>query len=76
MENHGVDSFSVVIISKENTMLNKEEIREIESELMSLYKEKGYKIYNILRNTNLKMNKSFKQLTLREKMKVLNSNND
>lgn len=66
----------MVIISQENTMLNKEEIREIESELMSLYKEKGYKIYNILRNTNLKMSKSFKQLTLREKMKVLNSNND
>ena len=75
LRNHGVDAFSVVILSKVNTMLNKEEMREIESELISLYKERGYKMYNILRNTNLKMNKSFKQLTLRDKMKVLKSNN-
>ena len=67
---YGTLEFSIAIITKENT--SEEEIRSIEKDLINLYKSKGYKLYNVLKDTKVKFNKPFKQISLMDKFKLLN----
>ena len=62
MNYFGVDEFSV-IITKEKNDLSQGEIREIERKLIELYKENGYKMYNVLKDTRIKLAKPFINLT-------------